>query len=190
VRSHDVTNKVVILSGSDEPRMTAIAARLAIQLDNIALVDVGLLRAMAWQSHNPHRNDDLAQSLAVHNACLLARAFLEAGYRVVICDTVTPQTAPIYRTHLSDVRLRIVLLAPIHENAVEWSARPSRVLIYDEKIDSSFRTADELANAIDTLLVDDSPAEVATTRAWEWPRSEGISASAATPWSGARTPMV
>jgi hypothetical protein len=142
---------------------------------SIAVVDVGLMRAMVHEPDDDHWNADALRRLAIHNACLVARNVVAAGLSVVIADDVSEETAPLYRTLLADLGPRIVHLAPVANPATSHDGLsgdvppgPSRssaagARLGDDALDSAQLTASELATALAELV-----ARRETSRPADW----------------------
>jgi hypothetical protein len=135
IHDHSRGKMILILTGPPAAGKTTIGPLIAQQLERCAVVDVDLLRAMVVQPHiAPWRGaDGQAQlQLGAHNACTLARNFVQAGFAVVILDVLTNTTAQIYRTLLHDLAPTIVLLLPTLATALQRNQTRGQWLTDDE----------------------------------------------------------
>ena len=155
---------ILILTGPPAAGKTTIGPLLAQQLERCAVVDVDQVRAMVVQPHiAPWRGAaGMAQlRLGAHNACILARNFVSAGFAVVLLDVLTDATAQLYRTELADLEHRIVLLLPTLETVIQRNRARGQWLtdaevellyqwqqtltVYDDKVDNTHLSAAVLA---------------------------------------------
>jgi chloramphenicol 3-O-phosphotransferase len=134
---------VLVLTGPPAAGKTTVAQAIADRLERAAVVDVDALRALVRRPHVAvwYPGEGTAQHrLGVRNACLLARSFAGAGYKVVVADLLTEETLPVYRAGLDGLRVRVVRLLPSLEEAQRrnrarglWVA-PARVaLLYAQQ---------------------------------------------------------
>ena len=155
---------ILILTGPPAAGKTTIGPLLAQQLERCAVVDVDQVRAMVVQPHiAPWRGAaGMAQlRLGAHNACILARNFVSAGFAVVLLDVLTDATAQLYRTELADLEHRIVLLLPTLQTVIQRNQARGQWLtdaevellyrwqqtltVYDDKVDNTHLSAAVLA---------------------------------------------
>ncbi|MGH2537500.1 MAG: phosphotransferase-like protein [Candidatus Promineifilaceae bacterium] len=155
---------ILILTGPPAAGKNTVGAHIASRLERCALIDVDLLRLMVARSFAlPWDGAEGAAQLrlSVHNAAHLARSFVGAGYRVVILDVLTAETACAYHLLLDELDHVIVqLLPPFEEVRRRVQARAKRLsdaelrLLYgwqealtacDQRIDNSDRPAHLLA---------------------------------------------
>ena len=155
---------ILILTGPPAAGKTTVGPLLAAQLERCAVVDVDQVRAMVVQPHiAPWRGAaGMAQlRLGAHNACILARNFVSAGFAVVLLDVLTDATAQLYRTALADLEHRIVLLLPTLQTVIQRNQARGQWLtdaevellyqwqqtltVYDDKFDNTNLSAAMLA---------------------------------------------
>ncbi len=104
---------MLLLTGPTAAGKNTVALQLAKQQKRCAVVDFDAVRAMFVQPHHaPWQGEEgkAQQFLGVQHVCQLARGFSNAGWKVVILDVVSNETAPIYRSELNN--LKIVQLLP------------------------------------------------------------------------------
>jgi tRNA uridine 5-carbamoylmethylation protein Kti12 len=109
---------VVIMTGPPGAGTDAVAEVLARRIAKAAIIDTDQVHGMIavgrreiWEG-DEGRNQ---RSLRVRNACSLASNFVAAGYRPIILDIVSADTAVEYRELLQPARVKIVLLLPSFE---------------------------------------------------------------------------
>lgn len=160
---------VLLLTGPSGAGKNTVAAALAPRLARCAVVDADVVRWMVVQPHHaPWEGDEgrAQHRLGARNACLLARRFLDAGYDAVLLDALTDEVAALYRWELGSRGLRIVLLLPSYEEVLRRNRvrgprlnqaevamlyeQHARLTDYDERIDTTALTAEEVA----AVLVD------------------------------------
>jgi len=162
---------LLILNGPTGTGKNTIAEIFSKRRDNIVVIDVDLLRLMIrnphkapWQGKEGHKQ----QLLGVSNACLLAKEFLANGFSVIILDVLSDQTTKIYKADLVKFEPRIVLLLPSWEEIVRRNKGRERRLtdeelkmvyrqqqelkIFDEKIDNSNLSPDEVADKLEKYI--------------------------------------
>ena len=158
---------ILILSGPPAAGKTTIGPLLAKQFERCAVVDVDLVRAMLVQPHiAPWRGEAGRQQfvMGARNACGLARAFVAAGFHVVILDVITDETAHIYQIELAALAHRIVLLLPTLKTVLQRNRDRGQYLtdeevgllyewqraltVYDQQIDNSELSVEAVVSAL------------------------------------------
>lgn len=109
---------IVIVTGPPGSGGAEAAELLARRIPKAAVIDTERLHEMIvigrrapWEGAEGATQRDLR----LRNACVLATNFVAAGYRPIILDQLTDQTAARYRAALAPARARIVLLLPSFE---------------------------------------------------------------------------
>ena len=116
----EVPADVLLLTGPPATGKTTVAGAVADRVDRCAVVDVDALRALVRGGHVAawYPGEGTAQHcLGVRHACLLARSFVGAGFKVVVADLLTDETLPLYREGLAGLAVRVVRLLPSLEEA-------------------------------------------------------------------------
>jgi chloramphenicol 3-O-phosphotransferase len=111
---------VLVLTGPPAAGKTTVAQAVADRLERAAVVEVDALRAMVRRGHVAawYPGEGTAQHrLGARHACLLARGFVGAGFKVVVADLLTEETLPLYRAGLAGLPVRVVRLLPSLEEA-------------------------------------------------------------------------
>lgn len=106
---------MLLLTGPTAAGKNTVGLRLAKQQARCAVVDFDAIRAMFVQPHHaPWQGEEgkAQQLLGVQHVCQLARGFSNAGWKVVILDVVSNETAPIYCKELKSFNLQIIQLLP------------------------------------------------------------------------------
>lgn len=145
-----------ILTGPCAAGKNTIATLWARSVDKGVHIDVDRLRAMVVQPHKaPWDGEEgrAQQRLAIENACILAKRFIQEGYNVTITDLLSDSTAHLYKKMLSEIPFKILLLMPSFDEVKRRDiARGQRLTdeefvmlykqqgqfgLYDEKIDNT-----------------------------------------------------
>lgn len=156
---------VIVLTGPAAAGKNTTSHLFALKREKGADIDVDLVR---WMYRQPHKapwdgEEGMAQlKFGAENACLLAKSFIDHGIDVSICDVLTDETAKAYRELLPGVK--IILLMPsfeeahkrfverrhtISEEEFKWVYElEQKLTIYDEKIDNTLLTAEEVAEKL------------------------------------------
>lgn len=120
----------VLLTGIPGSGKSTVAAALAGRLRMSAHIEVDALQEMIvsggqWPSPAANAEADRQIFLRARNACLLADSFARAGFIPVLDDVVVRRShLDFYRTTLTAVPLRIIILAP--GPAVAWRRNQAR----------------------------------------------------------------
>lgn len=158
-------SSIIILTGPAAAGKNTISHLLAQKRTKGADIDVDLVR---WMYRHPHKapwegEEGMAQlKFGAENSCLLAKNFAEHDIDVSICDVLTDETAQVYRRLLP--KAKIILLMPTFEEAFrrfknrthtisdeefKWVYElEQKLTIYDEKIDNTNLTAEEVAEKL------------------------------------------
>lgn len=111
-------SNIVILTGPPGAGTDAVADSLAHRIARAAIVDADRLHAMiavgrreVWEGDEGRAQ----QVLRVQNASSLASNFATAGYRPIVLDMLSDDTAVQYRALLDPAHVKIVLLLPSFE---------------------------------------------------------------------------
>lgn len=160
---------VIVLTGPAAAGKNTVSNLVARMRENGADIDVDLVR---WMYRKPHKapwegEEGIQQlKLGAENACILAKSFLTKNIDVVICDVLTDDTAMIYKSHLPDVKI-ILLMSTFEETSKRFNNRPhaisedefkwvyeleQKLTVYDGKIDSTHLTAQETAEKVNKLF--------------------------------------
>ncbi len=162
--------KLLILSGPPAAGKNTIAGVFAKLLKRCAVIDVDALRWMVLQPHKAPwegKEGEAQQLLGVQNACILAKNFLQQKFDVVILDVLSDKTAGMYQQELKEYSPKTILLLPTYAEITKRNKmRPPRLkseeieicykgqeafMLYDEKIDNTNMTAEEVAKYLTTL---------------------------------------
>ena len=158
---------VLLLTGPSGAGKNTVAEALAPRLERCAVIDVDLVRWMVRQPHRaPWEGEEgrTQHRLGARNASVLARSFLDAGYDVVLLDALTDELASLYRAELAGRGLWIALLLPSFEEVLRRNRvrgprlkeaevemlyeQHARLTGYDERVDSTSLSADEVADLL------------------------------------------
>lgn len=106
---------IVVLTGPPGSGTDAVADVLARRIARAAIIDTERLHRMIavgrrqiWEG-TEGRDQHM---LGVRNACAVAANFASNGYRPIILDLISDETAAAYRALLAPSRVKIVLLLP------------------------------------------------------------------------------
>ena len=118
------SDSVWLISGIPGAGKSSVARELARQLPRSAHVEVDLLREMVMSGNLGPGQEPLAESdrqleLGAHNAALLADSLMDAGFTPIVDDVVLQLQLARYRAVLTRWPLRLVVLAPPVEVALE-----------------------------------------------------------------------
>ena len=117
-------DSVWLISGIPGAGKSTVSRELARQFPQSAHVEVDLLREMIVSGNLKPGQEPLAESgaqlvLGAHNATLLAGSLMDAGFTPIVDDVVLQLQLERYREVLSRWPLRLVVLAPSVEVALE-----------------------------------------------------------------------
>lgn len=162
---------VLILTAPTGTGKNTIAEILARKKERCVVIDVDLLRLMVrsphkapWQGEEGHEQ----QLLGVVNACILAKQFALKNFSVIILDVLSDETAKVYKANLAEFEHNLVLLLPnweeivrrnktreaklTHEELEMVYKQQTALKVYDEKIDNTAISAEDVANKLNLLL--------------------------------------
>ena len=117
-------DSVWLISGIPGAGKSTISREIARQFPKSAHIEVDLLREMVVSGYLAPGQGPLAESdaqlvLGAHNAALLADSLMDAGFTPIVDDVVLQLQLARYREVLSRWPLRLVVLAPPVEVALE-----------------------------------------------------------------------
>lgn len=119
-----VTDSVWLITGIPGAGKTSVSKQLAARLPRTAHVEVDLLREMVVSGYlapgkEPKATSDAQLELGARNAALIADSFMAAGFTPLVDDVVLHLQLAQYRQVLSRWPIRLVVLAPTVEVAME-----------------------------------------------------------------------
>ena len=117
-------DSVWLISGIPGAGKSTIAREIAGRLPKSAHIEVDLLREMVVSGglkpgQEPLAESDAQLALGAHHGALLADSLMAAGFTPVVDDVVLQLQLARYRTVLSSWPIRLVVLAPPVEIAIE-----------------------------------------------------------------------
>jgi len=111
--------RVIAIAGMPGAGKTTTAALLAARLPRAAHVEADVLQQMIlgggeWPDGGPIPSEEAARQLRLrlHNACLLARSFVDAGFTAVVDDILIGSRVDDLLEDLEGVPLSFVMLTP------------------------------------------------------------------------------
>lgn len=118
------SDSVWLISGIPGAGKTSVSRSLAGRLPKAAHVEADLVRHMVVAGYVAPGEQPLAESdaqleLGAHNAALIADSFMVAGFTPIVDDVVLRLQLARYREVLSRWPIRLVVLAPTLEVAIE-----------------------------------------------------------------------
>lgn len=170
-----MTAEIIVVTGIQGAGKTTVARLLAKRFEDAACIEADALQRMivsggAWVTDQGGPGAPSAEAarqlrLRLHNACLLARSFFDAGFTVVVDEIILGERYGELREELGGLPFRLVVLAPDVTTVVEresardksvgpaWADFLDRVLRETMTgaglwVDSTRQTADETVDEI------------------------------------------
>ncbi len=163
--------KLLLITGPAGAGKNTVARILADSIERCAVVDVDTIRQMLVKPHKaPWEGDEgrKQQMLGVLNAILLAKNFYKNDYTVLILDVLSPDTLATYKEELAQNNLKVVMLLPTFQEIQKRNNTRKKYLKdeeikmlydtqqnlvgYDEKIDNTDLSAEEVAGRLKGML--------------------------------------
>ncbi|MDA0352878.1 MAG: AAA family ATPase [Chloroflexi bacterium] len=141
--------RVIAIAGMPGAGKSTTAALLAARLPRAAHVEADVLQQMIlgggeWPAGGPIPSEEAARQLRLrlHNACLLARSFVDAGFTAVVDDILIGSRIDDLLQDLEGVPLSFVMLTPDYELVRQrWIAINSPFADTWAWIDETIRTS-------------------------------------------------
>lgn len=162
---------LIILNGPTGSGKNTISEIIAQNRNRCAVIDYDVLRNMFRKPHKTPWDGEAGYKqniLGLEHACMLAKSFLGNNYDCIILDVLNDETANLYKEKLKEYNLKLVFLLPSHEEIISRNKlRPPRLRdeelemvckqqqnlkVYDEKIDNSNLSPEEVANQVLQLM--------------------------------------
>lgn len=167
--------RMIVLTGIQGAGKSTIGPLLAARFQRSAFVDADdlawmIVSGQSWITEPGAPIDPEAATqlrLRLHNACLLAKSFAEAGFVAVICDIIMGERMDHLREELAGMPFHLVVLAPDADVVIEREAARGKKTVLGPKwahyldgelrstmpgigvwIDTSYQTADETVDEI------------------------------------------
>ena len=110
---------IIVVSGIQGAGKSTVARSLAGRFSRAVYIEADALQRMIvsgreWVSEAGEPTDEASRQLRLrlHNACLLARSFFDAGFSAVVDDIVIGERFDHLRADLAGLPFRLVVLAP------------------------------------------------------------------------------
>ena len=131
-----MTPEIIVITGVQGAGKSAVGPILARRFERGAYIDADVVQKMivsgeTWVTDTSAPGQPLADEAArqlrlrLHNACLLARSFRDAGFTAVIGDIILGERWEHLREELRGVPSRLVVLAPPVETVIQRDAARS-----------------------------------------------------------------
>lgn len=165
----DSASRIIVISGMQGAGKTTVAGALARRFDRGVHISADVLARMIvsgqqWPESR-EMSDEAARQLRLrlHNMCLLARSFVDAGFTAVLDDIIIGERSHHLRTELAGRPYTLVMLTPSLEAVKQREAGRGTELwrewawMYEEAratpgvditIDTTDLTAEETVDAI------------------------------------------
>ena len=161
--------RIILLTGPAASGKNTISHIAAKKKKRCAVIDVDKIREMLLQLHTAPWDGEEGkqqQKLGVENACLLAKNFLKNDCDVILLDVVDNETAELYKQYIPQIKI-VLLLPSFKEAHRRFAERPhtiseeefkmvytweEKLTVYDEKIDNSEISAEQMADKLNLIL--------------------------------------
>ncbi len=131
-----MTPEIIVITGVQGAGKSTVGPILARRSKRGAYIDADVLQKMVesgqtWVTDTSAPGQTLADEAALqlrlrlHNACLLARSFCDAGFTAVIGDIILGERWEHLREELAGLPFRVVVLAPPVDTVIQRDAARS-----------------------------------------------------------------